>query len=304
MKARTFLELGRTSNLPTVLSNVLTGSVVATGFWAPHSQQWLALGVAALASVLFYVGGMFLNDAFDAAWDSQHRPERPIPRGDVTRNAVFTVGTALLLLGLLLIGWLTCTQNTPPGLARLPAVAAALATVAAVLTYDIWHKGHPWAPLMMGLCRAGVVAIAALLATAEPNPEVWLAAFSIGAYVVGLTHVARFETTARVARQFVGWLVFTPALVVAYGLLRAPFDLGFALTLLALAVYLGWTWHLLRGVRSSAPRAIPKAVGGLIAGLALVDAAFVASRATWPWVLLCWGFFRLTLRWQRRIAGT
>ena len=69
MKFRTFLELGRVSNLPTVLSNVLTGSVLGAGHLAWGAGQWVAPGVAALASVLFYVGGMFLNDAFDAPWE-------------------------------------------------------------------------------------------------------------------------------------------------------------------------------------------------------------------------------------------
>ena len=45
----------------------------------PHAL----LVVLGLAVSLFYVGGMYLNDAFDAGWERQHRPERPIPAGQV-----------------------------------------------------------------------------------------------------------------------------------------------------------------------------------------------------------------------------
>ena len=54
-----------------------------------------------LAFSLFYTGGMFLNDAFDAQFDAQHRPERPIPAGDVSRSTVFGWGYAMLAAALI-----------------------------------------------------------------------------------------------------------------------------------------------------------------------------------------------------------
>lgn len=70
------LRLGRISNLPTVWTNVLVG-VLLTG--AALGDARLPLLMLALS--LFYVGGMFLNDAFDREFDAQHRPDRPIPSG-------------------------------------------------------------------------------------------------------------------------------------------------------------------------------------------------------------------------------
>ena len=32
---------------------------------------------------MFYIGGMYLNDAFDRDIDARERPERPIPSGHV-----------------------------------------------------------------------------------------------------------------------------------------------------------------------------------------------------------------------------
>jgi 4-hydroxybenzoate polyprenyltransferase len=179
-----------------------------------------------------------------------------------------------------------------------------LLTVLAIIVYNRWHKGFGFAPWVMGACRMGVVAIAALLVNPTPPDGVWAAAFSIGAYVVGLTHVASFETKERVGRRFIAWLTFVPALVIGVDLMQASFTPRVGLTLVALLIQVSWAAHLIRGVKLGTPNAIPKAVTGLIAGLSLVDAAFVARAEPLPWVLVCWAFFGLTLILQRKIAGT
>ena len=60
MNYQTFLKLGRVSNLPTVWTNALAGMVLAG---QPSVSGFLIVG---LALTLFYTGGMWLNDAFDA----------------------------------------------------------------------------------------------------------------------------------------------------------------------------------------------------------------------------------------------
>ena len=89
------LRLGRISNLPTVWTNVLVGVMLAGGSLA---DTRLALLMLALS--LFYVGGMFLNDAFDRDFDAKHRPERPIPSGQVSVQEVFIAGFGLLAMGM------------------------------------------------------------------------------------------------------------------------------------------------------------------------------------------------------------
>ena len=67
------LRLGRVSNLPTVWTNALAGLVLAgQAGWDPRIPPLL------LALSLFYVAGMYLNDAFDREIDARERPERPI----------------------------------------------------------------------------------------------------------------------------------------------------------------------------------------------------------------------------------
>src|SRR6266536_5422048 len=87
----TLLTLGRVSNLPTVWTNVLAGSVLAGGAW----QSWRT-ATALVAMSLSYVGGMYLNDYFDRAIDARERPGRPIPAGDISAAAVAAIGFAML----------------------------------------------------------------------------------------------------------------------------------------------------------------------------------------------------------------
>src|SRR5713101_4665697 len=97
---RTLLVLGRASNVPTVWSNCLAGWILGGG--GPH-KRLLALCAGA---TLLYLGGMFLNDAFDAQFDLQHRPERPIPSGAIQASTVWKWGFLFLGLGWLVLGWL------------------------------------------------------------------------------------------------------------------------------------------------------------------------------------------------------
>src|SRR5262245_26457939 len=101
---RTLLTLGRVSNLPTVWSNCLAGWWLAGG-GNVQKLPWLFAGVTML-----YIGGMFLNDAFDEDFDRQYRRTRPIPSGSISLQAVWRWGLAWLALGslcLVLLGKVT-----------------------------------------------------------------------------------------------------------------------------------------------------------------------------------------------------
>ena len=103
MKLATALQLGRISNLPTVWSNVLVGTLLAGGLLGDLRIPALMLALSA-----FYVGGMFLNDAFDRGFDAKHRPERPIPAGRASAAEVYAWGYGLMAAGALGVG-LLCT---------------------------------------------------------------------------------------------------------------------------------------------------------------------------------------------------
>jgi len=164
VKARTLLELGRVSNLPTVFSNVLCGAALTGERLRP-----LPLALAVLAGSLFYVGGMFLNDAFDATIDAKERPERPIPSGRAERATVLGLGLGMLAAGEALLAVSALGGLAPSG-ALLPV--AGWVTATCVIVYDRWHKGLAWSPLVMGLCRAGLYVIGAA-SVAETTRSGW-----------------------------------------------------------------------------------------------------------------------------------
>ncbi len=297
MNVKTLLELGRVSNLPTVWSNILCGAVLAHHVLPHDALSISVLAPLLLAATLLYVGGMWLNDAFDAEWDRQHRPERPIPSGRISRDTVLGTGLSLLAA--------SCVLSAVPGLSGgsyLP-VACALTTVGCILLYNRFHKGYPWAPLVMGACRVGLYAMAAFSFTSSPPALFWVASLALWAYVVGLTHVARFETGSRLSQTWVTSSLAAPALVVIYGLASASFGardwwLAAALTV----AQVSWIVFAVRWTRQ--PRGIPRAVVSLIAGISLVDAALLALCSAPLMAAGAVACFALTLLAQRVVSGT
>src|SRR5882762_7455244 len=91
---RTLLILGRVSNLPTVWSNCLAGWLLSGG------GAWGNFALLGIAATCLYLGGMYLNDAFDAQFDEQHRPERPIPSRAIGVQEVWIWGFGWLGGGL------------------------------------------------------------------------------------------------------------------------------------------------------------------------------------------------------------
>jgi 4-hydroxybenzoate polyprenyltransferase len=295
MKLKTLLELGRVSNLPTVWSNVLAGAALTGAVLEPRRVA-APLVVAGLAATLFYVGGMFLNDAFDAEIDARERPERPIPQGRATRREVLAVGGGLLAAGLMLLGFAAALGLAPSG-ARWP-LAGAL-TALAVVVYDRFHKGFAWSPIVMGLCRAGVYLLGALAVAEEPSPIVWRAAGALLLYVVGLTYVARFETASAVGRLWPTLFLFVP-LGVALGERGAARDV-FVLVLAAVSA--AWSLRAL-GFARKGGRDIGTAVVSLIAGISFVDALFAAAAGARWLATFALAMVALTLLGQKKVRGT
>lgn len=186
---RAYLLLARVSNLPTVWSNVLAGATAAmvavdgveVGFASGAAWDVPLVLRAAVALSLFYCGGMVLNDVCDAGVDSRARAERPIPRRDVSRTEALGVAVLLMAVGEVLLA--------PNAL----ALRLGLALAAAVAIYNLRHKGNPIAPIVMGACRALVYAIAAAVVAGSVPPLAAAGALVMGAYVVGLTLVARWS---------------------------------------------------------------------------------------------------------------
>ena len=284
------LQLGRISNLPTVWSNVLVGVVLAGGSLA--SPQ---LAVLMLALSLFYVGGMFLNDAFDREFDARHRPERPIPSGRVSARQVFAVGFGLLASGM---AGVALTRLGPVDAPAWPALASGAALAAAIVYYDAHHKGNALSPLIMGLCRVLVVFTAALTLTTALPARLLLAAVALLCHLIGLTYIAKQEHLDRIGSL---WPLCFLAFPVVYGL-------GLALSTPAawmpLALYAAVLVFSLKLLRRRARGDVPRAVVTLIAGMSVLDGVMLAGSGHVVPAMLAVAAFLLTLLLQRWVSGT
>jgi 4-hydroxybenzoate polyprenyltransferase len=279
----TLLKLGRVSNLPTVWTNVLAGTVLAGADW--HSGR---IGLVLIAMSLFYIGGMYLNDYFDRAVDARERPMRPIPAGEISAAAVVAAGAVLLASGIALL-----------------AAAGALAAMTGILLgllivgYDAHHKAVAWAPLVMGACRALVYCGAAAAAAGKISMDVVFPALACAAYVAGITYAASRESSDNIGSLWPLVLLAAPLLPASAALIQGVLASVFYAVLvlwLACAVYL-----LIKRPRAGA---VSRAVGWLIAGISLVDAAFLAGVGAIG--AACWAVagFVATLALHKQIAGT
>jgi len=277
------LRLGRVSNLPTVWTNVLASTVLAGGNW----QSWRT-GVVLSAMSLFYIGGMYLNDYFDRAVDARERPERPIPAGEIPAAAVAAAGFGMLAAGIALTA-----------VTGFAAFTFGVVLAAVIVAYDAFHKSNPVAPVVMGLCRALVYCGAATAAVGSVPKAVAVAALAMLAYVAGLTYAARQESLNRVGSLWPLAALSAPAVLTVpalqQGAVAAAVFAGL-ITCMAYAIYLL--------AQRPMPGAVSRAVGMLIAGISLVDAAFLAAGGAIVPALLAAGGFATTLVGQRYIAGT
>jgi len=279
---RTALRLGRVSNLPTVWTNTLAGALLAgaAGFGGE-----LALLLAAFT--LFYTGGMFLNDAFDAAIDARERPERPIPSGVVTRAEVFGWGFGQMAAGVALLA-LVGTTTALAGLA-----------LAATITFYNWnHKANPFSPVVMGLCRVLIYVGAGFAYAAVLPAGLWIGATLLLCYLIGLTYVAKQENLARVQNLWPLAFLAAPVAWGAWQSLATPLAGAFWVA------FTGWMLWALWYLRRRRKGDIPRAVVSLIAGISLLDALLIAGTGQTGLAVLALAGFGATLFLQRYVAGT
>ena len=250
MSVRTLLVLGRVSNLPTVWSNCLAAWVLAGG------GAWDRFALVCLGATLLYTGGMFLNDAVDVPFDRQYRPERPIPSGKILARSVWVLSIIWLLAGLAVFF----------ALGKLPVVFAS-ALLVLIVVYDVVHKRTTVAPVLMAGCRFLLYLVAAAsVITGHLNSSVLQPAMALAAYVLGLSFLARGESTTRSLKRWPLLLLVLPIGIALIGSADA-----LVLTLLPATAVALWIFWCVFSVRPKALKLVPKSIGGLLAGIALVD---------------------------------
>lgn len=280
MTLQTFLKLGRVSNLPTVWTNALAGAVLA------GHPSVLSILIVGISLTLFYTGGMWLNDAFDAEIDAKERKNRPIPMGEIGVGTVFAIGYGMLGVGI----FLAFAFGMKAGL-------AGIALAIAVILYDWLHKRTVLSPVIMGTTRFFSYILAAL-AVAEVTGSVILGGLGLLAYIIGLTYAAKQEAYDQLDRVW-------PLAVLAIPLVYALAQTGAAM--LALLIWVGLLIVVLAALRLLFRRNkgdVPRAVVTMIAGISLYDAVLIAALGHPVLALLAVAGFALTLVLQRVVSGT
>lgn len=309
MKPHTFFVLGRVSNLPTVWTNLVAAAILggaahtdlstelntASIFsWPFGSVQFSAFALLLLAGSLFYLSGMFLNDAFDAQWDKANNNPRPIPLGQVNRHTVLYWGWAMLGAGWVSLGLLLAAF---PTVNPIEVFLCAGLLSACIVAYDLWHKQSAHSVVLMGLCRGSLYALAAA-SFSVLHPTVFAAAASLVLYIAGLTYFARSEHRNRIGHQWPLLLLATPLAIALYLsknlLITGPFAL----------LFLIWVGSRIKPLLFSQSPNIRTCIGGLLAAIPLIDALFLSAVNAWFEACLCVAVFICIPRLHRWVSGT
>ena len=208
-----------------------------------------------------YVGGMYLNDAFDVEFDRQHRHERPIPSGAIHLEEVWRWSFGWMVVGLTS---LLCLGSS--------VVILTLLLAGAIVLYDAIHKIIAFSPLLMAACRFLLVLLAAAAGVEGITGLALWSAFALGAYIVGLSYIAQFESVRGALRYWP--LIFLAAPVVLAHFVDAG-EYRFRGTVLSLLLA-AWVVWCLRHMFWRGQRNLGHTVSGLLAGIVLVD-----------WLALC-----------------
>lgn len=282
-----YLALARVSNCPTVVSNTLAGAALAgalQGGWPDGRVAPVALSMA-----LFYSAGMYLNDLLDYPLDGRVRPERPLPAGIVSPTGAATVMGVLFATGAALL-WNIGLRSFLSG----------LLLIGLIICYDRWHKQNAFSPLLMGLCRAMVYITAFMSCSTRPLSALLIPASLLILYTLGLTCIAKTEGKAVAIHSALVVTLFLPALYFGMLFLRQAAPFALFLTI----IFAIWVVYSLSFVYRSSTRQIGRAVGLLIAGIALLDALVLAETRSFTGVALALVAWLCTVCLQRYVKGT
>ena len=249
-RLRALLVLGRVPNLPTVWSNCLAGWWLGGG-GNVGKLPLLLFGASALCT-----GGMFLNDAFDAEFDRQNCPSRPIPSGAISRETVWVWSFGLLAAGALALAMLGKTTG-----------ALAPALLACIVIYDAAHRAIAASPWLLGLCRFWVYVIAGSTGVTGVNGwPIWCGA-ALVIYVAGVGHVAQRENSRRPVPFWPLLLLAAPVLL---AMLMNAGEARKSAMLVSLVLVL-WVARCVRTIFQPGNASVARIVSGLLAGIVFVD---------------------------------
>ena len=216
----------------------------------------LSLPFLFLGATLLYAGAVFLNDVFDADYDREHHPLRPLPAQTLSEQACWRSAVALLVCGALLL--LGCGFGSG---------ALALALVLIVIVYNTIHRLVPVGPLLHGVARCLLYLLGASIADRGLTGwSIWCG-LAAAAYVSGVDYFSLSLRSSGRRRLWPLWLLAVPvalALVMDVGRYR---ETGVLLSV----VLVLWCLRSLRQTFWSIEPNVKSTVDGLFAGIVFSD---------------------------------
>jgi 4-hydroxybenzoate polyprenyltransferase len=279
------LRLLRIGTLFSPAADVVASACLARLPWT------MATVAAVVASVLLYAAGMVWNDVADRRTDAVVRPERPLPRGDLSVRFAVTLGTVLLVAGI-------AVSPCPLHHGTIGAL---------VLVYDFAAKHVAWlGALCMGSLRAlnlgTALALGGSTIPADLQKVILIAAVCYGVYITAVTILGIFEDTPNVRPRAIAAVQVAPPLAALCGLWSAQGQFWPAPALASLPIL----WFLRGNSRRRTwdQPAIRRSMTFLLLGTMLYT-ALLALASERPVEAACIAAAILPARWiSRRIALT
>ena len=272
-----YLRLMRPANIVTAIADVLAG-IAISGFmaaWFFNYLHILPVLLLCISTAGLYGGGVVFNDVFDADLDRVERPERPIPSGLISLRAATTLGSILLIAGIVAAFAVNLTSG----------LLASLITIAA-LVYNKWGKHHSLlGPPNMGLCR-GLNLLLGVSVLPSSISGWWYIAFVPVIYISSVTMISRGEVHGSNRTLLYG---ASALYILVIGLI---FYFAFINdnVLIVLAFLFPFAWMifkpLIKAVKEPSGLNIGKAVKAGIIALILMDAAWAASSGVFVGALI------------------
>lgn len=258
----------RPANIVTSVADVLAG-IAISGVLTNTNQSTNYLSqilLLCISTIGLYGGGVVFNDVFDAEVDKVERPERPIPRGDVSLKEATFLGIILLLIGVIA----ALLVNT------LSAILA-VSIVVTALVYDKWGKHNAiTGPLNMGLCR-GLNLLLGISIFSSAFAAWWLLAIIPIIYIGAITMISRGEVHGgKKNTLFVAALFYC---IVIGSILLLSSRLKMIWWSLVFLVPFAWMIFsaLIRAIRITSPKNIGNAVKSGVIALILMNASWAAA---------------------------
>ncbi len=258
----------RPANIVTSVADVLAGiaisGVLVNGdLSASYISEILLLSVS---TVGLYGGGVVFNDIFDADLDKAERPERPIPRGDISLKEAIFLGIILLLIGLL-----------AALLVNIVSTLLALSIIIASLVYDKWGKHNAIAgPINMGICR-GLNLLLGISIVSSSVATWWFIAIVPIIYIAAITMISRGEVHGG-SKSTLYFAAFFYCIVIG-GILYLSSRremMGWSLVFLVPFAWMIFS-ALIRAIRTTSPKNLGKAVKSGVIALILMNASWAAA---------------------------